>query len=130
MIWSDHSPSFSHTARLHPAVMRFTDAHVCIVPPLPANGLGWEALTLCGPACELQHVSPLMGGSRFHSRRSHTALITEVARHVRPAPHLRQLGHTIMGRMANVYNGLHLRLEKDSGYVRRVGGVEVCGALP
>jgi hypothetical protein len=35
------------------------------------------------------------------------------------------MGDAIAAGMPPVYNGLHLRLEKDANYVRRVGGVEV-----
>ena len=63
--------------------------------------------------------------STCFDRRSHTALVTEVARHVRPAPYLQRLGGVIVDGIASMYNGLHLRLEKDAGYVRRVGGIEV-----
>ena len=57
--------------------------------------------------------------------RSHTALVTEVARHLRPAPYLRRMGDIIAAGLPHVYNGLHLRLEKDANYVWRVGGLEV-----
>ena len=36
------------------------------------------------------------------------------------------MGDAIAAGMPSVYNGLHLRLEKDANYVRRVGGEEVC----
>ncbi len=44
---------------------------------------------------------------------------------MRPAPYLQRLGGVIANGIASAYNGLHLRLEKDAGYVRRVGGIEV-----
>ena len=44
---------------------------------------------------------------------------------MRPAPYLQRLGAVVADGIASAYNGLHLRLEKDAGYVRRVGGIEV-----
>ena len=51
--------------------------------------------------------------------------MTEVARHIRPAPYLQRMGNAIAGGMPPVYNGLHLRMEKDANYVRKIGGEEV-----
>ena len=48
-----------------------------------------------------------------------------MARHVRPASYLQRLGAVVVDGIGTAYNGLHLRLEKDAGYVRRVGGIEV-----
>ena len=58
------------------------------------------------------------------------ALVADAARSLQAAPHLAALAAKIMAAvraqsMSASYNGLHLRIEKDSGYVDRMGGEEV-----
>lgn len=59
------------------------------------------------------------------------ALVADAARSLRAAPRLTALAATVTAGVrarsssAAGYNGLHLRLEKDSGYVEAWGGEEV-----
>ena len=58
-------------------------------------------------------------------------LVADAARSLRGAPRLRALAATVIAGVharshnGSAYNGLHLRLEKDSGYVQAWGGEEV-----
>ena len=57
-------------------------------------------------------------------------LVADAARSLRGAPRLRDLAATVAAGVrarsgSAAYNGLHLRLERDSGYVEAWGGEEV-----
>ena len=57
-------------------------------------------------------------------------LVAEAARHLRAAPRLVTLAARIKSAILarsteSTYNGLHLRMEADSNYVKVMGGVEV-----
>jgi hypothetical protein len=51
-------------------------------------------------------------------RRSHTELVEEISRNLRPAPHIQRLADTIVARLTaeGPYNGLHLRAEEDAHF--------------
>ena len=56
-------------------------------------------------------------------------LIEEVTRNLRPAPCVQRAVDAIVAQLTArgaTFNGVHLRMEEDSGYLQRSGGNEVC----
>ena len=61
-------------------------------------------------------------------RRSHTELIEEVSRNLRPAPRIQQAAATVVAELTArgaVFNGVHLRVEADADFQRYANGAEV-----
>ena len=65
--------------------------------------------------------------------RSHTELIEEVARNLRPAPRIRTAATAVVAevnaRGGPAFNGVHLRVEADANFQTYATGTEVrsCG---
>ena len=64
--------------------------------------------------------------------RSPIDLLSAVSRNLPPAPNVQRLADSIVAgitgssrRNPAPFNGLHLRLEKDAGYLETLGGLEV-----
>ncbi len=64
-------------------------------------------------------------------RRSHTELIEEVARNLRPAPRIRTAATAVVAeltaREGSAFNGVHLRVEADANFQTYANGNEVRG---
>ena len=60
-------------------------------------------------------------------RRSHTELVEEIARNLRPAAHIQRLADKIEARLmaTGPYNGLHLRAEADAHFWDHYTGSQV-----
>ena len=59
---------------------------------------------------------------------SHTELIEEVSRNLRPAPRIREAADAIVGELTangSVYNGVHLRVEADANFKTYADTAEV-----
>ena len=64
-------------------------------------------------------------------RRPHTPLVENVARNLRPAPHVRALVDAVVANLtaAGPFNGLHLRAEEDARMWDQYPGPEASAPL-
>ena len=68
-----------------------------------------------------------------HHARSHTDLIEEVARNLRPAPAIRAAADVIVANLTAggaAFNGIHLRMEADADYQHLAGDGDEARPMP
>ena len=61
-------------------------------------------------------------------RRSHSELVEEVARNLRPAPRIRTAAMAVVAELTArgaAFNGVHLRVEADANFQTYANGTEV-----